>query len=73
MHPATMMVLGKLRNKKRRGITVDDFAIGFRLAARVFELREMRHVIHAEKEKIATGTRARYVLIKEGKQYDASA
>ena len=65
MHAGARKVLGKLRSKKRKGITTDDFPSGFRLAARVFDLREMGHIIHAQKERISTGTRARYVLVAE--------
>lgn len=64
MRPASLKVLTALRSKKR-GITVEDFARGFRLAARVHELRGAGFVIKTEQDEVSDGVLARYVLVGE--------
>lgn len=62
MNPACEKVLAKLK-VKRRGITFADFARGFRLGARVFDLREAGHRIVTVKEPLdGGGTRPKDVL-----------
>lgn len=63
MHPKALEVLNALRKNKRLGVTVEDFTLGFRLAARIFDLREAGYVIHSEPGRVA-----RYILLKEPKQ-----
>lgn len=62
MNPACIHVLNRLKAKKR-GVCYDDFARGFRLAARIFDLREAGYTIQTVKDEIPGGTRARYVLV----------
>ena len=57
-------VLAKLR-RKRGGVTFADFAKGFRLAARVHDLRKAGHVIQTVRDEIEDGFIARYVLERE--------
>ena len=44
MNAACEKVLAKLK-AKRRGITFDDFTRGFRLGARIFDLRDRKSVV----------------------------
>jgi len=68
MKPSIIKVLSALRCNKRKGITFDDFRTGFRLAAVIFDLRELGYEIITHKEAISNGRNiARYVLIKERK------
>jgi len=63
MNPAAASVLAKLKAKRRAGVTFDDFARGFRLGARIFDLREAGYRIATVNEALANGNkRARYVL-----------
>lgn len=62
---ATQAVLGKLVSAKKRGITFSDFPVGFRLGARIFELRGSGFHIQTVREELGNGRyRARYVLLK---------
>jgi EAL domain-containing protein (putative c-di-GMP-specific phosphodiesterase class I) len=55
-------VLAKLK-QNRRGITFDDFGRGYRLGARIFDLRQAGFNIVTIKEALENGSqRARYVL-----------
>jgi hypothetical protein len=61
-HLAT--ILAKLRAKKARGVTFEDFPKGFRLAGRIFDLREAGYQIATRKEPLSNGGQyARYVLL----------
>ncbi len=64
MRPACLKVISALRRKKR-GVTVGDFARGFRLAARVHELRSAGFAIKTEQDEVSDGVLARYVLVGE--------
>ncbi len=66
MNAACESVLARLNAAKRNGITFDDFPRGFRLGARIFDLRQDGFVISTIKEPIGSGTRARYVLMGKG-------
>jgi Helix-turn-helix domain len=61
VNPQCKAVLAKLRSRKG-GITFDDFARGFRLGARIFDLRESGYGIETVMEQVGDCTRARYVL-----------
>ena len=52
-------VLNKLREKGSQGVTVESFPVGFRLAARIFDLRS-RYEIRMIRTK---GQLAKYYLI----------
>lgn len=59
-------VLNKLRSKKRKGVSFDDFPRGMHITKRISELRDLGYNIHRELETLPTGCRrARYWLIKE--------
>lgn len=64
MESQNARVLGMLKRKKSRGITAfDGFNEGiFRLAARVFELRNAGYEIRTFMEDHDGGKHARYVL-----------
>lgn len=57
-------VLEKLKVKKRQGVSYDDFGKGFRLGARIFDLRRKGFVIETVPELVGEAIRARYVLLK---------
>lgn len=61
MSPHCAAVLKKLRSCKR-GVTFDNFARGFRLGARIFDLREAGYQIETVTEQAGDCLRARYVL-----------
>ena len=62
MKPVNARVLGCLE-KSKKGVTFDDFPTGFRLGARIFDLREMGYEIKTLNERMRSGrNRARYVL-----------
>lgn len=64
MHPSTTRVLNDLKKAKRKGVTFDDYAQGFRLGARIFDLRQLGHKIITQKETLQGDVvRARYVLL----------
>lgn len=66
MQPATIKTLDCLRRNKRRGITFDDFPTGFRLGARIFDLRQLGFEIVTKKIDIGDSRKiAQYFLIKE--------
>lgn len=59
---ACRSVLARMK-RKRRGVTFDDFQTGFRLGARIFDLRRAGFSIVTVREHLDNGsTRARYVL-----------
>lgn len=63
MNHACLLVLNRLKSRPK-GVTFEDFSVGFRLAARVFDLREAGHNIQTIKDELpGGGTRARYVLL----------
>lgn len=65
MNPSTQRVLSDLRKAKRKGVTFDNYAQGFRLGARIFDLRQLGHKIVTQKETLPGDVvRARYVLLK---------
>lgn len=67
MHPSTLSVLKALK-KKRKGITFNDFPLGFRLGARIKDLRDMGADIATMRVAQANGSwHARYVLLAEPK------
>lgn len=64
MNPSTLRVLNDLKKAKRKGITFDNYAQGFRLGARIFDLRQIGHKIITQKEVLSGDVvRARYVLL----------
>ena len=64
MNPSTLRVLNDLKKAKNKGITFDSYPQGFRLGARVFDLRQIGHKIVTIKERLAGDViRARYVLV----------
>lgn len=66
---AKLIVLQKLKKAKSKGIRITDFPLGFRLGARIKDLRDTGLEIITDKiEDYSQGykrTIARYVLIKE--------
>ena len=65
MSPLELKTLEMLLRKKAKGISFDDFPRGFRLGARIFDLRQAGHEITTIIEEMSSGTRrARYFLIK---------
>ncbi len=64
MSPHCAAVLAKLRSCKG-GVTWDNFARGFRLGARIFDLREDGFQIETVTEQAGDCLRARYVLKAE--------
>jgi len=68
MNPSTAKVLNELRRRGSQGVTVDHFNIGFRLAARIKDLRDSGNEIRTAKETVNYGTRGRYFLISEAKK-----
>lgn len=64
MRPSEIRVFNDLKKAKRKGISFDDYGVGFRLGARIFDLRQMGHKIATTKETLSNGAvRARYVLL----------
>jgi len=64
MNPSVTRVLNDLKQAKRKGVSFDDYAQGFRLGARVYDLRQLGHKIVTMKETLSGGVvRARYVLL----------
>lgn len=64
MSPSVLRVLNDLKRHKRKGITFSDYPQGFRLGARVFDLRQLGHNIVTMKETLAHDVvRARYALL----------
>ena len=64
MYPSSERVLNDLKRAKKKGITFDNYAQGFRLGARVYDLRQLGHKIVTMKETLSGGVvRARYVLL----------
>lgn len=62
MHPSCHRVLSMLRRHKK-GITFDVFPVGFRLGARIYELRKAGHDIITLKKPLGPDcVRACYVL-----------
>ena len=65
MHATLIRVLSDLKRAKSKGITFDDYRVGFRLPARIFELRKIGYQVDTIKELLPNDVlRARYVLIK---------
>lgn len=62
MRPSNVKVLEDLQRKKK-GVTFSDYPTGFRLGARIFDLRESGYNIATIKENLGDCIRARYVLI----------
>jgi hypothetical protein len=62
--PPYMAKVLKLLQKKRSGVTFDDFRTGFRLSAVIFNLRDVGYPIMTIREPLShgRGTYARYVL-----------
>jgi len=59
-------VLNKLRTKKRKGVSFDDFHAGHSLAKRICELKDIGFEIYSQYEVLPTGCRRkRYWLMKE--------
>jgi hypothetical protein len=68
MRTATIKVLTALQQKKKSGITFDNFRVGFRLGAYIFDLRERGYKIITQKEAMGNGGfKARYFLLGEAK------
>lgn len=61
MTPAEIKVSDTLI-RKRGGITFEDFPLGFRLGARIYDLRLKGFDIHTIMEECGERKRARYVL-----------
>lgn len=56
-------VLDMLWKRKSLGVTVKDFPVGFRLGARIFDLRQIGYAIQTITEEMKSGARiGRYVL-----------
>jgi len=68
---ASEITLGKLRKASNDGVTYKDFPYGYRLASRVYDLRQLGHDIKTfDAYDYSFGYErkiARYVLIKENK------
>lgn len=67
MSPGAKMVLRKLQENQQRGLTWDDFHKGFRLSARIYEIRGAGYSITTFNETIRGGKcdglrKARYVI-----------
>lgn len=63
MSPTDLRVLADLK-KYKKGISFDNYPTGFRLAARIFNLREVGHNIVTMKDPLGNGFyKARYVLL----------
>jgi hypothetical protein len=63
MSPTDLRVLADL-TKNKHGVTFDNYPTGFRLAARIFTLREAGHKIVTMKDPLGNGFyKARYVLL----------
>lgn len=60
MSPTCQKVLNALENAANRGVTVSDFPTGFRLAARIKDLRDMNYQILTDPQP---DKMARYVLM----------
>lgn len=59
-------VLTKLRCKKRKGISFDDFPVGTEVRKRISELKDMGFEIYSQYEVLPTGCRRkRYWLLGE--------
>jgi len=63
-------VLLKLKQKRAKGITFEDFPTGMRLAARIYDLRKSGHTIvrfwvHGFRRTGEEVKWARYVLVSE--------
>lgn len=66
MKPSLLKVLDKLREKKRKGISFDDFPKGKDVRKRISELKDMGFEIYSQYEVLPTGCRRkRYWLIRE--------
>lgn len=66
MNTCNTRVLSMLKKRKKLGVTFDNFGRGFRLGARIFDLREAGYKILTIREKVSDEcTRARYVLQQE--------
>lgn len=61
MMPRCEQVLKKLQ-RTRYGVTFNDFAPGFRLAARIHDLRSAGYDIITINERVGECSRARYLL-----------
>ena len=57
-------VLIKLNRRGSKGVSVDQFPTGFRLAARINDLR-VKYEIKTVMEEVSYGRRARYFYIGE--------
>ena len=64
MTSSEQKVINKLKQAGSKGVTFSDFPHGFRLAARIFDLKG-RVWINKTMEKIGDTRRARYFLISE--------
>lgn len=61
MNPASETTLKLLRQRKKKGVTLQDFPKGFRLGARIYDLRQLGYkIITAQYLPIA-----RYVLLND--------
>jgi hypothetical protein len=66
MKTACAKVLAMLRKARKHGVAFNDFARGFRLGARVYDLRREGFDIITVKEPMGNGaTYARYILMRE--------
>lgn len=66
MTPHEQKVLDKLVARKGKGISFSDFATGFRLGARIFDLRKAGYRIATRQEPLKDGGyKARYTLIRQ--------
>lgn len=66
MYPYQQKTLDLLRKRKRKGITFEDFPVGFRLSAAIYDLRKMEYQITTTLIEICNGRKiANYFLIKE--------
>lgn len=66
MKPSTLKALAALKANRRRGISFDDFRVGYRLSAAILDLRKAGYIIITEREPMSNGGhRARYFLTGE--------
>lgn len=66
--PHVQRTLDKLKKRRRKGITFNDFDTGFRLAAYIHVLRDIGYDIATIRVPNANGgMHARYVLLAEPK------
>ena len=65
MNRSNWIVMARLKDKGKHGVTYNDFGRGFRLSSRIHELRNSGNEIMTIQEAHEGGRHARYFLIRE--------